>query len=239
MVHYALCVPISSVPAPNVSLSLNTTGTVYQGTELVITCTVTKDSAVDTEYDINMTWRSDPADVRNGTYVNISDTSDMGLTYASTVTIRPVNTTDSANYTCTATVITTDSDNIVSSTESSSTLNIEVNGWLSYSYRLVSISLCPAELLKPDVHKNKLNSIAGQNFSVECEFTIPENVFRAPSVEWLNSTGHVKLVTSNLTFSPLLTSDGGEHTCNVTINIPELGVVKTGVGNTTLTVQSK
>ena len=232
---------ISSVPAPNVStISFNTDNdTVYQGTKLVITCTVTKDSAVDTDYDINMTWRSDPADVRNGAYVNISDTSDMGLLYASTVTIRPVNTTDSANYTCTATVITTDSDNIVSSTESSSTLNIKVNGWLSYSYQLVSISLCPAELLKPDVHENKLNSIAGQNFSIECEFTIPDNVFRAPSVEWLNSTGHMMSVTSNLTFSPLLTSDGGEYTCNVTINITELGVVKTGVGSTTLTVQSK
>ena len=123
--------PISSVPAPNVSLSLNTDDTVYQGTELVITCTVTVDSAVDTEYDINMTWTSDPAGVMNGTYITISDITDSEQEYNSTVTISPVNTTDSATYTCTAGVITTDSnDLIISSMENSDSEKITVEGKL-------------------------------------------------------------------------------------------------------------
>ena len=121
--------PVSSVPAPNVSLSLNTAGTVYQGTELVITCTVTVDSAVDTDYDINMTWSCDPAHVMNGTYFTISDITGSRPEYTSTVTISPVNTTHSATYTCTASVTTTDSsDLIISSMKNIDSVYITVKG---------------------------------------------------------------------------------------------------------------
>ena len=121
--------PVSSVPAPDVSLSLNTdNGTVYQGTELVITCTVTVDSAVDTDYDINITWTSDPAGVMNGTYITISDITDSRPEYTSTVTISPVNTTDSATYTCRANVTTTDL--ITSSMENIDSEIITVEGKL-------------------------------------------------------------------------------------------------------------
>ena len=104
------------------SLSLNTdNGTVYQGTELVIRCTITVDSAVDTEYDINITWSSDPEHVMNGEYITISKISGSEL---STVTIRPVNSTDSANYNCTARVNAIDTDCIISSMKNSDTMDI-------------------------------------------------------------------------------------------------------------------
>ena len=122
--------PISSVPAPDVSISLNTDNdTVYQGTELVITCTVTVDSAVDTEYDVNMIWSSDTAE-SDGPYINISNITGSGQEYTSTVTISPVNTTDSATYTCTASITTTDSDTIISSMKNSSTVDTTVEGRL-------------------------------------------------------------------------------------------------------------
>ena len=101
----------------------------YQGTELVITCTATVDSAVNTEFGVIITWSSEPAQVMNGTYVTISGTSGSGHVYNSTVTISPVNTTDSANYTCTASVIPTEGgDGIISSTNSSDTMDITVAG---------------------------------------------------------------------------------------------------------------
>ena len=101
----------------------------YQGTELVITCTATVDSAVDTGFDVIITWRSEPVEVMNGTYVTISGTSGSGHVYNSTVTISPVNTTHSANYTCTASVIPTEGgDDIISSTNSSDTVEITVEG---------------------------------------------------------------------------------------------------------------
>ena len=125
-----LVIILPSVPAPDVSVSLNTDDTVYQGTELVITCTVTVDSAVDTGFDVIMTWNSVPQATMNGPYVTITDTSGSGHEYSSTVTITPVNTTDSAYYTCTAsvTVTVTESDFIVSSMGGNDTVTITVQG---------------------------------------------------------------------------------------------------------------
>ena len=108
----------STVPAPPVSVYLNTNeDSVYQGTELIITCTATVDSAVNTRINVNMMWSSEPAKIMNGQYITISDTSSSGLEYTSTVTIRPVNTTDSGSYTCTVSVNPTNphTDNIITS----------------------------------------------------------------------------------------------------------------------------
>ena len=121
---------ISSVPAPNVSISLDTDGTVYQGTELVISCTVVVDPAVDTEFDVNITWSSDPPDPMDGPYVSITDTSGSGREFTSAVIFCPVNTTDSASYTCTASVTPTasDTDYVTSSMEGRDTVDIRVEG---------------------------------------------------------------------------------------------------------------
>ena len=64
----------------------------------------------------------------NGLYVTITNTSGSGDTFTSTVTISPVNTTDTASYTCTARVNPTaiDSDFIISSMESVDTVNVTV-----------------------------------------------------------------------------------------------------------------
>ena len=111
------------------SISLNTNdGTVYHGTELVITCTVTVDSAVNTGFDIIIKWSSEPSEAMNGPYVTITGTSGSEYEYSSTVTISPVNTTNSATYTCIASVTATESDSITSSTESSDTVDITVEG---------------------------------------------------------------------------------------------------------------
>ena len=85
-----------SVPAPAVSISLNANGPVYQGTVLVLSCTATVDSAVNTGFTVDITWTSNIPDTLNGTYVNITEMSGSGLEFSSTVEFRPVDTTDSA-----------------------------------------------------------------------------------------------------------------------------------------------
>ena len=129
-VHSYVCCYISSVPAPNVSISLNTDGTVYQGTELVITCTVIVDPAVNTEFDVVMTWSSDPPDPMDGPYVTITDARGSGHEFTSTVIFSPVDTTDSASYTCTASVTPTasDTDYVTSSMEGRATVDVTVEG---------------------------------------------------------------------------------------------------------------
>ena len=109
------------------SISLNTDVTVYQGTELIITCTALVMSMEDAGFDIAITWTSNPPEAINGPYVTITDTSGSRHEYSSTVTIIPVNTTDSATYTCTA----TGSSFIMFSMESSDTVGIEVEGELN------------------------------------------------------------------------------------------------------------
>ena len=121
----------STVPAPAVSVYLNTNeDSVYQGTELVITCTATVDNAVNTRINVNMMWSSKPAKIMNGQYITINDTSSSGLEYTSTVTIRPVNTTDSGSYTCTVSVSPTipHTDNITSSMTKENMIDIRVKG---------------------------------------------------------------------------------------------------------------
>ena len=111
------------------SVYLNTNeDSVYQGTELVITCTAAVDTAVNTRINVNMMWSSEPANIMNGQYITISETSSSGLEYTSTVTIRPVNTTDSGSYTCTVSVNPTipHTDNITSSMKKKDTVDITV-----------------------------------------------------------------------------------------------------------------
>ena len=95
--------------------------------------------------------------------------------------------------------------------------------------------------MPPTVDEDDLSSTAGQSLSVECMFQMTDNLIRPPTVhvQWVNSSGSVQSDTSSLSFSPLLTSHGGEYTCTVTINIPELNILRTGEGTTTITVQSK
>ena len=130
-----------SVPAPAVSVSLNTNGPVYQGTVLVLSCTATVDSAVNTGFTVNITLTRDN-DTLNGRYVNITETSDSELEFSRVVEFRPVNTTDSAIYTCTASIAPTasDSDSVLASMSNTSTVNITVEGESAQEVHVLSNS---------------------------------------------------------------------------------------------------
>ena len=93
--------------------------------------------------------------------------------------------------------------------------------------------------MAPVVYEESVTSIAGQSLSVECNFTMIPNLVTAPSVQWLNSTGSVVSNANMFTLSPLLTSHGGNYTCMVKISIPQLNIVLTANGSTTVTVESE
>ena len=130
-----------SVPAPAVSVSLNTNGPVYQGTVLVLSCTATVNSTVNTNFTVDITLTSEP-DTLNGRYVNITNTSDSVLEFSRVVEFRPVNTTDSATYTCTASIAPTasDSDSVLASTSNTDTVNITVEGESAQEVHVLSDS---------------------------------------------------------------------------------------------------
>ena len=100
---------------------------------LVLSCTATVDHAVDTDFTVNITWTSDhEPDSLNG--VTATDTSSSGLEFSRTVEFRPVNTTDSATYTCTASIAPTasDSDYVLASMNNTDTVDITVNSELAH-----------------------------------------------------------------------------------------------------------
>ena len=116
-----------SVPPPNVSVTPNTdVDEVYQGTELVLTCSVSVNTSVDTPFTLNISWSS--VSSLNGQYVTISNQEGSGHLYSRKITISPVNTSDSANYICSATVFPSDSTFIIVSEKSKDEVIIEVKG---------------------------------------------------------------------------------------------------------------
>ena len=117
-----------SVPAPDVAISLSTQGTIHQGTSLTLTCTATVDTSVNTGFDVNVTWSSTNTAALSGQFTTVSDRMGSGHQFTRTVTLSPVDTTDSGGYTCTATATPTDSDPaIIPSSEgvASSTITVE------------------------------------------------------------------------------------------------------------------
>ena len=66
-----------------------------------------------------------------------------------------------------------------------------------------------------------------------------DNLITAPTIHWLNSIDSIVSSTSSLSLTPLMTSDGGQYTCIVNINITELDISFTGNGTTNLIVQSE
>ena len=119
-----------SVPAPEGSVSVNTgDGPVVQGTQLIMNCSVSVSSSVDTEFSVNISWTSQPERVLSGPSVTISNSSGSGHQFHRTVTISPVDLTDSAVYTCTASVSPVlGTAGVVASNESENSVNITVEG---------------------------------------------------------------------------------------------------------------
>ena len=112
------------------SVALNTdVDEVYQGTELVLTCSVSVNTSVNTPFTVNITWSSDSShDVLNGQYATVSNQEGSGHLYSRKVTISPVNTSDSANYICSVVVFPTNSTFIIASEKSKDEVSIKVKG---------------------------------------------------------------------------------------------------------------
>ena len=110
-------------------MSVNTgSGPVVQGTELVISCSVSISPAVNTEFNVSITWSSDPAEALNGSYVRISEISGSGLEFTRTLSISPVDLSDSAQYSCTASISPGDPTGVMASNESTDLVNVTVIG---------------------------------------------------------------------------------------------------------------
>ena len=73
------------------------------------------------------------------------------------------------------------------------------------------------------------DSIAGQNYSLQCSASVVDGVVVQPDLE-IEGPGGSVLVSAEQSgtlthmFSPLVTSDGSQYTCRATVVIPEAGI---------------
>ena len=119
-------VHLSTVPPPSVSVT-NTSGT-YAGTNFNLTCAIELNTAVDTPVVVNSTWRG-PVVIPAGPRVIASEPTGTGARYQTILMFRPLNTSDSGNYTCEATVSPSPESQFISaSTAGRDTLSVTVQG---------------------------------------------------------------------------------------------------------------
>ena len=117
---------LSTVPPPSVSVTHSSS--TYAGTNFNLTCTIELNTAVDTTVVVNSTWHG-PVVIPTGTRVNASEPTSTGARYQTTLMFRPLNTSDSGNYTCEVTVSPSpESQFITGSAPGSGTLFVAVEG---------------------------------------------------------------------------------------------------------------
>ena len=97
-----------------VEVSSSHTTTLYAGTSLTLTCTVTLDSNVDSRERVETSW-SGLHDIPEQRY-SVTGASGSGSSYTGSFTISPLADQDDGTYTCT--VIVTGGSNVLQATAS-------------------------------------------------------------------------------------------------------------------------
>ena len=135
---------VPAVPPPFVSVT-NSSGT-YAGTNFTLTCTIELRTAVDTQVVVNSTWHG-PV-ILAGTRVVASEPTGTGTRYQTILMFRPLNTSDSGNYTCEVTVSPSPESQFISgSTAGSDTLSVTVQGEIIHL--LICCYLFTSHILNP------------------------------------------------------------------------------------------
>ena len=117
---------VPAVPPPSVSVTNSSEN--YAGTNFNFTCTIQLITAVDTPVVINSTWHG-PLGLPTGTRVVASAPTGIGARYQTILMFRPLNTSDSGNYTCEVTVSPSPESQFISgSTAGRDTLSVTVQG---------------------------------------------------------------------------------------------------------------
>ena len=117
---YTMLFPLL-VPSPTVAVNANPSRTLYTGESVVLTCTITLDSAVDSSVTVTASWSKPGGAITTGV-ANMTDTAP----YQSTLTFSSLVTSDFGMYTCTASVNPVDPMYITGSENGSDTHTIAV-----------------------------------------------------------------------------------------------------------------
>ena len=120
-----------AVPTPSILIT-SVNAVFYQGVKKACTCIVTLTPPIPPSPNVTVVWLLGDIVITDGGRVAVTS-SDDGVTFNSTITVSPLNTTDSGLYTCNGTIVPDGSfsDDIaphVRGSEVSTTVNVSVNG---------------------------------------------------------------------------------------------------------------
>ena len=195
---------------------------------------------------------------RLGPRVVASEPTGTGARYQTILMFRPLNTSDSGNYTCEVTVNPSpESQFINGSTAGRGMLllcKVRENYEFAATFHLSLFS--PLALPLPEVAIiPDVSTTAGDVYTLTCSATVVDNLAVEPNILWLYTNGTTvggtnitvgavmmtgNVFTQNLTFSPLYTSHGGQYICRASVDIPAISLQ--GIGRQSsmnITVQSK
>ena len=97
----------STVPQPTVVITRSHNDTVYVGTELILTASITFNdlTGIDVPLTVDIIWTRDDDDITSDTHITVSDVSGSSNTsYIATLIYSPITTDDSGMITATVTV---------------------------------------------------------------------------------------------------------------------------------------
>ncbi len=142
------CVTHPPVPPPSVVVTASQDQTLYDGESVTLTCTITLDQAVDSVVAVTASWAGPGGGVLSyGGRVTVSGVTGSGP-YQSTLTLSSLVTSDTGDYTCTASVDPS-TPQVVASGDDTDTHTIAVGKELPVGY--VFYAWCLARYLSLDI----------------------------------------------------------------------------------------
>ena len=227
---------------------------VVSGIPIIIFCTFSIPSVVDTSVIVKTLWIRLNQTLNNSDRIKIITSQSM-VVYNTTLQINPLNISDTGEYQCVGSLI-SNSSYIVGSSNASANISLFVQGENTYETRplMLTPSLSSPGIPPPVVTTSSYgSSIAGSVYSLVCMVKVVDGLVVVPDVVWMKDGGVLVNGTNttltrtvsggnsslNLTFNPLLTSHGGQYTCVATISVPQLSLNITNSSSVTVSVQSE
>ena len=204
--------PPVPVPTPSITASPST-GALYAGTSLSLTCNYTLSPSVNTAPQTAVVWMVGGAAVDTSPG-RISATED-------TLNFSPLATSDTGNYTCELTVTAQQTHVTVQAPQQSAVEDITVQGNVLYCMIIHSLFYCaylslPTDLPAPEVTSVVDSTVtAGDSHTLHCTVTEIPHLAVQPTVELIGPGGSLATAMGLLvthTVDPVKTSDAGQYT---------------------------
>ena len=232
-------IPLIAVSTPDVAVTVPS-GPLFAGriAPLTLTCTISINSATDTEVsisDTDVTWLRGSTPLSNGDdRVTISSVTGSRPSFTSTLMLSPLSTVDNTTFTCQATARRpVNQQGFISDSEMGEGVNSAVvyRKYLAFSsYNAKLLIFSSYSVPSPptvSIVRSSDSVTARELLTLTCSATVQEGIGGTPMLTWTRNGGMLNGEEDSgslvLSFSPVV-RDAGEYTCIARLTIPEAGI---------------